>query len=314
LTIDLDGTIISTGLQVAWAQRGCNPHHRKVPSYYPILAHLAQTGQILALKNRPGNIHDGKRAGTFLYELIRELRQYLGSRLRLQFRMDAAFFLPEILAILHQSRSEFAIKVPMWKWLELKRKIQMRTRWQRVAQGVSAFATLLPIPEWGMALRVVCYRKRVYHLTAKNFQLDLFSPDDGTYEYSAVATNTSLDPTRLWHFMAGRGAQEKTLAELKGGLAFDSVPTQKYGANSAWQWFSVLAHNLYRDFQLSLAQGKRRRTLKKTSLYRLESIKTARFEWLNVAARILRLAEGLTLRLPSSPEVKKRYQQCLQML
>ena len=48
LTIDLDGTVICTGAKVAWAARGFNPHHRKASSYYPLLAHLAQTGQVLA--------------------------------------------------------------------------------------------------------------------------------------------------------------------------------------------------------------------------------------------------------------------------
>ena len=41
LTIDVDGSVVSTGLRVAWAQRGYNPHHRKVPSYYPITAYEA---------------------------------------------------------------------------------------------------------------------------------------------------------------------------------------------------------------------------------------------------------------------------------
>jgi hypothetical protein len=62
-TIDLDGTVLRTGLQVAWAQRGYNPHHPKDPSYYPLLAHLAQTGQILRVKNRPGNVNDSRGAG-----------------------------------------------------------------------------------------------------------------------------------------------------------------------------------------------------------------------------------------------------------
>ncbi len=60
LTIDVDGSVVSTGLRVEWAFRGYNPHHRKVPSYYPITAYEAQTGQILRVKNRPGNIQDGK--------------------------------------------------------------------------------------------------------------------------------------------------------------------------------------------------------------------------------------------------------------
>lgn len=45
LTIDVDGTVVRTGGQVAWAFRGFNPYPRKDPSYYPLLAHLAQTGR-----------------------------------------------------------------------------------------------------------------------------------------------------------------------------------------------------------------------------------------------------------------------------
>jgi Transposase DDE domain group 1 len=91
LTIDLDGTVIHTGGKVAWAMRGFNPHHPKDPSYYPLLAPLAQTGQILRLKNRPGNVHDSKGAERFVRELIGEIRAHLGRALTLEFRMDAAF-------------------------------------------------------------------------------------------------------------------------------------------------------------------------------------------------------------------------------
>src|SRR5690606_34253073 len=45
LTIDVDGSVVSTGLRVERAQRGFNPHRRKVPSYYPITAYEAQSGQ-----------------------------------------------------------------------------------------------------------------------------------------------------------------------------------------------------------------------------------------------------------------------------
>src|SRR5690606_7747921 len=47
LTIDVDGTVVSTGLQVEPAERGYNPHRRKVPSYYPIIAHLAETPHVV---------------------------------------------------------------------------------------------------------------------------------------------------------------------------------------------------------------------------------------------------------------------------
>src|SRR5207247_5558193 len=112
--------------------------------------------------------------------------------------------------------------------------------------------------------------------TRKNFQLDLFSPDDGHFEYSAVATNLGLKPRALWYFMAGRGAQEKTLAELKGEFAFDVVPTNHYGANSAWQQLSVLAYNVIRGFQLATLATPKRRSRKRTYAYLLRSLRTLR--------------------------------------
>jgi Transposase DDE domain group 1 len=92
LTIDLDGTVICTGAKVAWAARGYNPHHRKNPSYYPLLAHLAQTGQILKLKNRPGNVHDSKGAEAFVRQLIAELRARFGRALPLEFPYGCGLF------------------------------------------------------------------------------------------------------------------------------------------------------------------------------------------------------------------------------
>ena len=70
LTVDMDGTVVQAGNQVGWAFRGFNPHRKKNKSYYPLFAHLAQTGQILKSRNRPGNVHDSKGADAFLRELI----------------------------------------------------------------------------------------------------------------------------------------------------------------------------------------------------------------------------------------------------
>ena len=54
LTVDVDGVVVSTGQQVERAFRGYNPHHRKVPSYYPITAHLAETTHVLRVKKPIG--------------------------------------------------------------------------------------------------------------------------------------------------------------------------------------------------------------------------------------------------------------------
>ena len=73
------------------ALRGYNPHHRKNPSYYPITATVAQTGQTLSHRNRPGNVHDSYRAGDFLRSTVTRLRKTLMS-LMLIGGTDSAFF------------------------------------------------------------------------------------------------------------------------------------------------------------------------------------------------------------------------------
>jgi Transposase DDE domain group 1 len=307
LTIDVDGTVVRTGPTVAWAFRGYNPHFKKDPSYYPLLAHLAQTGHILRVKNRPGNVHDSRGAARFVRELIDELRGRFGRRLPLEFRMDAAFFKADMLAVLARAGCEYAIKVPFWPWVGLKAVVAAQPDWTRVTDQLSAFETSLRLEAWDLTLRVVIYRKRVRHETPKNFQLDLFAPDDGYFEYSAVTTNKALGPAALWAFMTGRGAQEKTYGELKGEFAFDVVPTQDYGANSAWQHLSVLAHNLVRSFQLQTLATPKPRSRKRTYAFALRSMRTLRFLLIARAGRLARIDGRQVLRLTRNPATEALY-------
>ena len=152
LTLDIDGSGISTGGSVEWAYRGFNPHHRKDPSYYPILAHLAQTGHILRVKNRPGNVHDSNGAQSFIRELIDDVRERMGRTVPLEFRMDGAFFHREILDLIERSKASYAIKVPFMKWLGLVPIIRERRRWRRLKDGMGYFEVALPVAPWGKTL------------------------------------------------------------------------------------------------------------------------------------------------------------------
>ena len=305
LTLDIDGSVITTGASVSWAFRGFNPHRRKDPSYYPILAHLAQTGHILRVKNRPGNVHDSKGAVAFVRDVIDDVRIRLGRALPLEFRMDGAFFQREIIELLKRRGAGYAIKVPFFKWLGLLAVIRERQRWHALREGMGSFEISLNIAAWETTLRVVVYRKPVHHETKKNYQLDLFDPDDGYFEYSAVSTNLDLSAGALWDFMAGRGAQEKTFAELKGEWALDVVPTHHYGANSAWQQISILGHNLLRNFQLQTLATPKPRSRKRTYRFFLQSLKTIRFKLIHQPARIVKPQGYSVLRFAVAQPVQQ---------
>jgi hypothetical protein len=314
LTIDVDGSVVSTGQHVQWAQRGFNPHHRKVPSYYPITAYEAQSGQVLRVQNRPGNVHDGKGALPFLRDLFAQLGATLGGGYVLEFRMDGAFFRRDVIALLERRGAEYAIKVPFYPWVGLKARVLATRTWTRVDNQVSCAEHAVEVARWERRFRVVVYRRRVRHETAKNFQLDLFDPSNGHYEYSAVVTNKPLGGPALWAFMCGRGVHEKVYAELKRGFAFDCVPTMRYAANSAWQLLSVLAFNLMRGFQVATTAQPRGATRKRRSRFRFETIHTLRYLCLHRAGVIVRPDGYATLDVGPTPAIADRFKRLDRLL
>jgi hypothetical protein len=171
------------------------------------------------------------------------------------------------------------------------------------------------IATWGdTRFRVVVYRTHVHHETAKNFQLDLFDPSDGHYEYSAVVTNKSIGGPALWTFMCGRGTHEKVYAELKSGFAFGCVPTMQYAANGAWQCLSVLAFNSSRSFQLATTARRRSRSRKRRSLFAFETIHTLRALCLQRAGILVKPEGRATLDVGTSPAVAERFERLDRLL
>ena len=307
LTIDVDGVVVSTGHQVERAFRGFNPHHRKVPSYYPILAHVAETTHILRVKNRSGNVHDGKASLPFLRELWTQVTATVTAPRLVRFRMDAAFFREDVLRWLHARGLGYAIKVPFYTWLDLQQYIRAQRDWAPVALDVTGFAVPQALTPWGFPVSVTIYRKKVHHRTAKNYQLDLFDPNDGYYEYAAVASQLGLTVANLWHFMGGRGNHEKTIGHLKSGLAFHTVPTNAYAANSAWPQLVALAHNLLTNFQIDTGAEQRTRSRKHTVLHLLQTVQTLRFEVFHRAAILVRPDGRMRLRLMNNAATRRTF-------
>jgi len=314
VTLDLDGTVIRTGESVDGAERGFHPHHPKDPSYYPLTAHLAQTGQILDVENRSGRVHDSVGSVEMLKNLIDDTRVRLGS-VPIEVRLDGAFCQSAVLDVLEGSGIEYAMKMPMWDWLGIRERVRRRKAWARVGERLDGFSTRLRIEKWKRSVRVVVFRKKISGKPAKAYQLDLFQPDDGFYEYSMVVTNKEVSERTVWHFMAGRGGHEKTLGELKQNAAFGSVVTNDWDANSTWQLLSALTHNLVRDFQVATKNApKRLNTRKRTCRFRFESLRTVRFTLLGLPGRVCRPNGRRQLRIVASSKTQRRIRRIEQSL
>jgi hypothetical protein len=90
-------------------------------------------------------------------------------------------------------------------------------------------------------------------------------------------------------------------------FALDVIPTRHYGANSAWQQLSVLAHNLIRSFQLDTLAVPKPRSRKRTYTYLIRSMRTLRFLLVTRAGRLTRIGGRHVLRLSHNPATEALY-------
>lgn len=317
ITLDFDGTVLTTGHKVAWAFRGYNPHKRYAPSYYPLLCHIAQTGHFLSVRNRPGNIHDSKGALVVMQDCIEQVRAMIPG-VKIEVRLDAAFFQYKILNWLGRQGIEYAVKVPMHSWTGLKGAINATKYWHHHSDTLSSRKLSLFLNgSWKRMVEFTVIRQKISdNPNGKQYtQLDLFKPNDGIYEYAVILSNKDLRGDHLWEFYNGRSAMEHQIAEIKGEFGFDVIPTKHYQGNSAHQLISTLAYNLVRNFQIdSGLAAPRDKTASRTNLFTFESLKTLRFEWIAVAGRVVNVSGAKVLKLCQNVRREQLFRQIADQL
>lgn len=310
ITIDLDGTVISTRGNPGWAFKGYNPIKKGAKSYFPLTAHIGETGHFLAIINRPGNVHDSNRASAVIKTIRKQLPQF-----SVRFRADSAFCVPDVINYLLSKNLPFAIKAPFWKLVALKGAAQQRKRWFKINPHWSYFWVKQPIESLEYEHHVIILRKKVSD-PKNDFQLNLFSPNDGIYEYCAVVADTKdWDPEELLLFVSGRSAQENSIGQLKSSFAFAHIPTNTYQANSAYIQMSQMAYNLGISMQHSMGLSKKSPANRKhTRSFKIMEWKTFRFLILNRAGRIARQDGKKVLEMTQNSATKLLYNQIFESL
>jgi hypothetical protein len=102
ITVDFDGSVISTKRYAEGVATGYNKKNKGERSYYPLYCTVAQTGQVFDVLHRPGNVHDSNGAHGFILDTVRKIRSFL-PKIAIEVRMDSAFFSDEIIRLLHPS-------------------------------------------------------------------------------------------------------------------------------------------------------------------------------------------------------------------
>jgi len=159
ITPDFDGSVLSTGRFVEGTAVGFNRKKKGQRSYYPLFCTIAQTGQVLDVWHRPGNVHDSNGAKAFILACVREIKANL-PRCIVEARMDSAFFSDDIIRMLETAGVQFTISVPFERFAALKMLIESRKRWRHLNGQCSFFEANWKPSSWDDRYRFVFVRNQ----------------------------------------------------------------------------------------------------------------------------------------------------------
>lgn len=288
VTLDFDGTVLSTGRRAEGSAVGFNKTKRGARSYYPLFCTVAQTGQILSDLHRSGNVHDSSGASDFVMHCVLEIQAAMPWA-KVEVRMDSAFFSDEMVTELEALGAEYSISVPFERFAELKGLIENRKKWKDVAGAggrVSCFEKKWKPKSWSRSSRFLFVRGEKKKQTKGPLQLDLFEPVEHEHDYKVVVTNKKERAGRVVSYHEGRGYQEKMFGEAKSQGQLGYVPCKRRVANEAYMLCSVMAHNLGRELQMQAAPRARKTTAKRTVLWVFEGLASLRGKVIQRAARV----------------------------
>ncbi len=305
VTLDFDGTVQSTRRHAEGTAVGYNRKYRGKRSYYPLFCTVAQTGQVLDVYHRPGNVHDSKGAAEFIRACVAAVRAELPG-VRIEVRLDSAFFSDAIVTELDAADTEFSISVPFERFTELKRLTLQRRRWERLSNDTWYFESSWKPQVWKRPYRFLFVRTRCRERQRGPIQLDLFVPYEYGYEFKVIITNKATDARRVVAFHEGRGSQERLFGELKTACHLEHVPVRRLHGNQTYLLAGLFAHNLTRELQMTTTPMVHRTTWGRAALWAFEQLDTLRRTVIQRAGRLTQPGGILHLTMNAAAAVKER--------
>lgn len=311
VTLDFDGSVIGTGRFAEGCAVGFNKNKKGQRSYYPLFCTVAQTGQVLNILHRSGNVHDSNGAQDFIMECVKQVRNTLPNVI-IEVRMDGAFFSEAMIKMLEQETIEYTISVPFERMLVLKEHVEKRSRWACLNVDCDYFELRWKPKSWKNKRRFVIVRQAAKIQQKEPVQLDLFRPCDYQWEYKVVLTNKNLGAKKLVDYHNGRGSQESIFAELKSCNQMDYVPTQTWSGNQIYLLSAVIAHNLTKELQMLTREPEKFTGSKRPTLWKFKKLGTLRREIIQRAGRLIRPQGKLVLSMAKNDAVKDELLQYLE--
>jgi len=247
VTLDIDATeIVAHKADAQWT-------YNKNKGFMPMVGHIAETGQVVAVDFRQGNVPPAQDNLAF----IQQCQQSLPTGCTLKaLRIDAAGYQTKIIQYCDEQGIDYAIRAKTSPAMRAQIKAVSDSDWQPLINkkgmaisGQETYRTSFCIGDYEKAFTLVIQRKAIQGQTS----LDLDSQENsdgislGGYVYRAIATNRDgLSDSHIVHWYNQRAEDsENRIKELKLDFGGDTLPCSDFNANALYFLISALSYNLF---------------------------------------------------------------------
>jgi len=295
VVLDVDSTLL-----IAHSDKeGAAPTYKHSYGFHPILVTCDNTGELLAIRLRPGNA-GANTAADHLDVLAEAIAQIpAGHRGHLLIRGDSAAATHAVLAWLTgQNTARRRIEYSLgWSIGEPERAAITAlpdAAWSpalaadggvREGAQVAELTGLLQLPGWPAGMRVIVRRERPH----PGAQLSLFEERDG-WRYTAFVTNTRTGSLQWLEVRHRAHARVEDRIRCAKDCGLRRLPSREFAINAAWCIAAAIAADLIAWLQLHALDGE----------LALAEPKRLRYRLLHTAARLVRGQRRRWLRIPST--------------
>ena len=293
ITIDIDSSVINVEGHQEGATKGYNPKKLGNRCYNVQFAFCDELKAYVTGFVRSGNAYTANGAAELIKEIVATLK---AQNLEIFFRMDSGYFDEEIIETIESLGCKYLIKAKAYATLVS----QVTTSSAVFLKGIDGRETaelLIKLDKWKKKRRFVV--SRVLKPEKERAQLSLLEGSE--YDYFFFVTNIDLESEAVVLSYEKRGNAENYIKEAKYDMSVGHLLLKSFWAIEAVFQMMMLSYNLFLLFKFDYLD---------VSEYR-QQIKTFRLKYVFLAAKIIKTARSVIMKLSSKYPYQEVYKKCI---
>ncbi|OJF89652.1 IS1380 family transposase, partial [Alkalibacterium sp. 20] len=293
ITIDIDSSVINVEGHKEGATKRYNPKKLGNRCYNIQFAFCDELKAYITGFVRSGNTYTANGAAEMIKEIVANIKT---DDLDILFRMDSGYFDEEIIETIETLGCKYLIKAKVYPTLA-SQVTDESVLFVKGEEGRETTELFTKLNTWNKDRRFVV--SRVLKPEKERAQLSLLEGSE--YEYFFFVTNIDLLSEKVVISYEKRGNSENYIKEAKYDMSVGHLLLKSFWANEAVFQLMMLAFNLFLLFKfdsLSVAE------------YR-QQIKTFRLKYVFLAAKIIKTARNVIMKLSFNYPYKSVYEKYL---